>query len=173
MQTFRGSMLARLLACLLARLLVVCELRTVGTVRITKNSVGTKGLPTELHLDSGKDYVLYILFWDHTVHLRFWWASFSKLMYLLSLLPCLLKYRLCGLEWEEVELNTRLVNKRPKCAHVWDFIANSYCFLQHVKISTIFLIMNLVNGSHPRYFTDKEEVVVEIQWKGSRVHVEI
>ena len=72
MQTFRGSMLARLLACLLARLLVVCELRTVGTVRITKNSVGTKGLPTELHLDSGKDYVLYILFWDHTVHLRFW-----------------------------------------------------------------------------------------------------
>ena len=27
--------------------------------------------------------------------------------------------------------------------------------------------------SHPTYLTDKEEVVVEIQWKGSRVHVEI
>ena len=50
MQTFRGSMLARLLACLLARLLVVCELRTGGIVRITKNSVGTKGPPAVLLL---------------------------------------------------------------------------------------------------------------------------
>ena len=43
-----------------------------------------------------------------------------------------------------------------------DFIANTYCSLPHVKleIRTIFLIMNWVNGSHPTYFTDKEEVVV-------------